>query len=111
MSLSASEARSPAERAERVVVERARREREPIQLAVRARDEPGMPVTEVERAVRGQHVEVAVPSTSVTHAPSASAITTGQRVIVVRGVAIREREQLLGARACCLVGAHPRPLR
>src|SRR5205814_6710653 len=45
---------------ERVVVERARREREGLELPARRPDEAGMAVTEVESRVRRQHVEVPV---------------------------------------------------
>ena len=66
-----------AERSEVLVVERPADQRDPVQLPVRGRNQPGVAVTEVDRRVGGQHVEVAGASTSVTQQPSALAMTTG----------------------------------
>ena len=66
-----------AEQPELVVVERPAGQRHPAELLDRRRDQRRVPVAEVQRRVPGQEVQVPLPATSVTHAPSASAITTG----------------------------------
>ena len=47
-----------AERPELVVLERAADQREMLELALRRRDQPRVPVAEVKRRVRGEQVEV-----------------------------------------------------
>ena len=79
------------ERAELVVVERAARERDAVELLARGRDEPRVAVPEVHRRVRGEAVEVA-PAVDVGH-PGAVARRDDdrQRVVVVGGVLVLER--------------------
>ena len=83
-----------AERAELVVVERAAHQGELIELPARGRDEPGMAMTEVERRVGGEHVQV--PAAIDVGDPDALGLRDhdGQRVVVVRAVAVGQSRQL-----------------
>ena len=82
------------ERTHLVVVERAARERDAIQLLLGRRDQLGMSVTEVQRRVRRQHVQV--PSAFDIGHPATLGFgdDDGQRVIVVRRRAFDELQML-----------------
>ena len=97
-----------AEHRERVVVERARGERDQLELRVRGLDQPWVAMSEVERGVRREHVEVSLPL-DVGHPGSLPARDDDRkRVVVVGRVALGKREQFLRARAGGLVGCHPK---
>ena len=59
--------KTAAEFAEQFVMECARRQRDLVQLRFRRGDNLGVPVPEIERAVRGEHIEV-FPAVRVAHA-------------------------------------------
>jgi hypothetical protein len=86
-----------AERPELVVVERPAHQREPLELSHRGRDQPRVPVTEVQRGVRGEQVQVAA-SFNVGHPRALGLVDDDrQRVVVVRGVLLAEPPQLARA--------------
>ena len=80
--------------AEPVVLERPAGEGQPVELGVRGREQARVAVAEVQRGVAGEQVQVAVPSTSVTQAPSAVRDHHRQRVVVVRAVRRSPRAEL-----------------
>jgi hypothetical protein len=86
-----------AERPELVVLEGPADQRDPLQLALRGRDQPGVAVAEVDGRVGGQHVQVA----PAAHVGDPGALGRGdhdrQRVVVVRAVRGGQCAQL-GAR-------------
>ncbi len=88
------------EAAELVVEEGAAGERQPAQLLARDRDQALVAVTEVERGVAREAVEVAA-TVDVDH-PGAVALGEHHRqgVVVVRGVALGGLDVLGGARCC-----------
>ena len=97
MSLPHSAASSVDERAEPVVVERAARERDAVELLARGGDEPRVAVPEVHRRVGGEAVEVA-PALDVGHPGAiAGCHDDGQRMIVVGGVLVLEADGLARA--------------
>ena len=76
--------------------------------AFAARIRSGMPMTEVQRGVRGQHVEVAL-AFDVGH-PRTLGLghDDGKRMVVVRGVLVGERDQLGRQESTLgLHGSHP----
>ncbi len=87
----------PAERAELVVVERARRQRHPVELLPRGPHQLGVPVAEVQRRVPGQEVQV-VPAVHIGD-PRALSLGEhdGQRVVGVGAPALVEVDQVGGA--------------
>ena len=85
-----------AERGEAVVVERPRGERETVQLGLGRRDQPAVAVAEVERRVAGEQVQVAA-ALHVRHPRALGGRHDDrQRVIGVRAVRVRGRDQLGG---------------
>ncbi len=76
------------ERPELVVMERAARERHAIELRLGGRDKPRVAVAEVQRGVRGERVEVAAAAVVAHPAALGARDRDGERVVVVRGVAL-----------------------
>jgi hypothetical protein len=83
------------ERAHLIVVERAARERHPVELLLGRGDQLGMTVPEVQRRVRRQHVEV--PPALDVGDPAALRLGhhDGEWVVVVRGRPLDELDVLL----------------
>ena len=84
------------ERAELIGVERPRGERQRVQLPLRRRHEPWMPVPEVERRIAGQRIEIAPP----LHIPHEGTLAAGdddiQRAVVARGIPAFESDVVGG---------------
>jgi hypothetical protein len=78
------------ERAEAVGVERPRRERDAVELRLGGLDEHGVRVTEVDRRVRGEAVEVAAPVDVGDPGPVTRFHHDLKGVIVVRSVLVDE---------------------
>ena len=94
-----------AQRAELVVVERPRRERDAFQLGLGRRDQLRVPVAEVDGRVRRQHVHVTLAVGVFDPDAFGPRDHYGQGVVVMRGVLLNERNMLrighgLNSRLC-----------
>ena len=84
----------PAELPEPVVAERAAGQREPLELLLRGRHEPRMAVTEVERRVGGERVEVAASVDVLDPGALAVADDDRERVVVADAVLVLETRRV-----------------
>ena len=87
-------------------MERAARQRDRVQLLLGRGDQRRVPVAEVERGVRREHVEVAPALDVGDPGALASADHHGERVVVVRAVLVLEGDRL-GRRPDLLGGTSP----